>query len=57
MILLKGDFRVALVTGHVPVRDIAGELTKELIMEKMVQSLLKKFIIKSAGMSLNIFVK
>lgn len=35
MILLKGDFRVALVTGHVPVRDIAGELTKELIMEKM----------------------
>ena len=35
MILLKGDFRVALVTAHVPVRDIAGELTKELIMEKM----------------------
>lgn len=35
MILLKGDFRVALVTGHVPVRDIAVELTKELIMEKM----------------------
>lgn len=35
MILLKGDFRVALVTGHVPVRDIAGELTKELVMEKM----------------------
>lgn len=35
MILLKGGFRVALVTGHVPVRDIAGELTKELIMEKM----------------------
>lgn len=35
MILLKGDSRVALVTGHVPVRDIAGELTKELIMEKM----------------------
>ena len=35
MILLKGDFRVALVTGHVPVRDIASELTKELIMEKM----------------------
>lgn len=34
MILLKGDFRVALVTGHVPVRDIAGELTKELIMER-----------------------
>ena len=46
MILLKGDFRVALVTGHVPVRDIAGMLTKELIMEKMeifYQSLKKDF--------------
>lgn len=46
MILLKGDFRVALVTGHVPVRDIPGMLTKELIMEKMeifYQSLKKDF--------------
>ena len=46
MILLKDDFRVALVTGHVPVRDIAGMLTKELIMEKMEifhQSLKKDF--------------
>lgn len=46
MILLKGDFRVALVTGHVPVRDISGMLTKELIMEKMEifhQSLKKDF--------------
>lgn len=46
MILLKGDFRVALVTGHVPVRDIPGMLTKELIMEKMKifhQSLKKDF--------------
>lgn len=45
-ILLKGDFRVALVTGHVPVRDIPGMLTKELIMEKMEifhQSLKKDF--------------
>ena len=46
MILLKGDFRVALVTGHVPVRDIPGMLTQELIMEKMEifhQSLKKDF--------------
>lgn len=35
MILLKNDFRVALVTGHIPVRDIAQTLTKELIMEKL----------------------
>ena len=35
MILMKDDFRVALVTGHIPVKDIAAALTKELIMEKM----------------------
>ena len=35
MILLKNDFRVALVTGHVPVREIAQDITKELIMEKL----------------------
>ncbi len=35
MILMKGDFRVALVTGHVPVSQIASTITKELIEEKM----------------------
>lgn len=35
MILLKNDFRVALVTGHLPVSRIASSLTKELIEEKM----------------------
>lgn len=35
MILLKNDFRVALVTGHIPVREIAQTLTKELVMEKL----------------------
>ena len=34
MILLKDDFRVALVTGHIPVKDIATTLTKNLIVEK-----------------------
>lgn len=34
MILLKDDFRVALVTGHIPVKDIATTLTKDLIVEK-----------------------
>ena len=34
MILLKGYFRVALVTGHVPVSEISKVCTKELIMEK-----------------------
>ena len=35
MILLKDDFRVALVTGHIPVKDIATSITQELIMEKL----------------------
>lgn len=36
MILLKDDFRVALVTGHLPVNQIASAITKELIEEKLV---------------------
>ena len=36
MILMKEDFRVALVTGHIPVREIASSITKELIQEKLV---------------------
>ncbi len=35
MILMKNDFRVALVTGHIPVSQIASTLTKELIQEKL----------------------
>lgn len=35
MILTKGDFRMALATGHIPVKDIASMLTQELLMEKI----------------------
>ena len=35
MILMKNDFRVALVTTHIPVREIATTITKELIQEKL----------------------
>lgn len=35
MILLKDDFRVALVTGHIPIQKIAPTITKELICEKL----------------------
>ena len=35
MILLKDDFRVALVTGHLPIREVADAITKELVMEKL----------------------
>lgn len=59
MILLKDDFRVALVTGHIPVSEISRTLTKELIMEKMAifhRSLKQDFGIDSpriAVLSLN----
>ena len=46
MILMKDDFRVALVTGHIPVADIAKSVTKENIMEKLAifsQSLKQDF--------------
>ena len=36
MILMKDDLRVALVTGHIPVREIASAITKELIQEKLL---------------------
>ncbi len=35
MILMKDDFRVALVTGHIPISQVASAITKELIAEKM----------------------
>lgn len=35
MILMKNDFRVALVTGHIPVSQISSRLTRELIQEKL----------------------
>jgi 4-hydroxythreonine-4-phosphate dehydrogenase len=35
MILMKDDFRVALVTGHIPIREVASTITKALIREKM----------------------
>lgn len=35
MILMKDDFRVALATTHIPVKDISSALTKEVIEEKL----------------------
>lgn len=59
MILMKNDFRVALVTGHIPVSQISSLLTKELIEEKILlfhQSLKLDFAISApriAVLSLN----
>lgn len=36
MILMKDELRVALVTGHIPVSNIASAITSELIQEKLV---------------------
>ncbi len=35
MMLCAGDFRVALVTEHIPVADIAGHISKEVIVRKL----------------------
>ncbi len=35
MILMKGDFRMALATGHIPVSLVASAISKELIQEKL----------------------
>jgi 4-hydroxythreonine-4-phosphate dehydrogenase len=35
MILMKDGFRVALVTGHIPVKEIAANITQEHIEEKL----------------------
>lgn len=35
MILMQDDFRVALVTGHIPLGKVASSVTKELIEEKL----------------------
>lgn len=46
MLLCAGDFRVGLVTEHVPVGEVANHLTKEKIVQKLVllnQSLQKDF--------------
>lgn len=46
MILLKEDFRVAVVTGHLPLKDVSESLTKELLARKIRlfnQSLVRDF--------------
>lgn len=50
MILMKGDLRMALVTGHIPISQVASTITKELIKEKIQifnNSLKKDFGISS----------
>ncbi|MDD2438019.1 MAG: 4-hydroxythreonine-4-phosphate dehydrogenase PdxA [Massilibacteroides sp.] len=59
MILMKEDFRVALVTGHIPLSEVSSGITKEVIVEKLLifnKSLIQDFgVIKPriAVLSLN----
>jgi 4-hydroxythreonine-4-phosphate dehydrogenase len=49
MMLCSGDFRVALVTEHVPVKEVAQYITREAILSKLNiihQSLVKDFNIE-----------
>lgn len=46
MLMVAGNFRVGLVTEHVPVKDIAGYITREAILSKIAiihQSLVRDF--------------
>lgn len=59
MLLVSGDLRVGVATGHIPLKDVPGKLTKKLIVNKlemMDHSLRKDFGIvkpKIAVMGLN----
>ena len=49
MMLCSGDFRVALVTEHIPVKEVAQYITREAILSKLNiihQSLVKDFNIE-----------
>ncbi|MBC7695847.1 MAG: 4-hydroxythreonine-4-phosphate dehydrogenase PdxA [Burkholderiales bacterium] len=49
MLLCSGDLRVAVVTGHVPIKDVAQHITSENIISKITQlhtSLVKDFGIR-----------
>lgn len=50
MIMVKDDMRIALVTGHVPLGEVSGLLTKELIIQQLRlfnQSLKRDFAIRA----------
>lgn len=46
MFLVSGNLRVATATGHIPVKEVAGKITTELLLQKLtilLQSLQKDF--------------
>lgn len=49
MMLYNGDFRVGLVTEHIPVSDVAKTITQDLIIQKV--KILKDALVKDFGIS------
>jgi 4-hydroxythreonine-4-phosphate dehydrogenase len=47
MLMVSGDFRVGLVTEHVPVKDIAKYITREMILSKL--NILRDSLVKDFG--------
>lgn len=46
MMLYAGNFRMALVTGHLPISEISKQITKQVVLNKLIilnQSLMKDF--------------
>jgi len=49
MLMVSGNLRVGVVTGHIPVKDIASSITKEAILKKL--RILNKSLIEDFGIS------
>jgi len=49
MLMVAGDLRIGVVTGHIPIKDVSGAISKSLIVKKlkiMIQSLRRDFNIR-----------
>jgi 4-hydroxythreonine-4-phosphate dehydrogenase len=49
MLMVAGDLRIGVVTGHIPIKDVSGAISKSLIVKKlkiMFQSLRRDFNIR-----------
>ncbi|MCH7534937.1 MAG: 4-hydroxythreonine-4-phosphate dehydrogenase PdxA, partial [Bacteroidetes bacterium] len=49
MLMISDDLKVAVVTGHIPIKDIAGKITSDLILKKI--NLLSESLNKDFGNS------
>ncbi|MFZ9045834.1 MAG: 4-hydroxythreonine-4-phosphate dehydrogenase PdxA [Cyclobacteriaceae bacterium] len=55
MLMILGELRVGVVTGHIPLKEVSHKLTKELVQSKteiLLQSLMNDFVIKKPKIAL-----